>query len=133
MSSPSLECDFCQARVPIDATGCGRCPRCGFVAGVPKPMVKPVAAQPPRKSLAAVVADVSGLKKCPYCAESVKAEAMVCRFCGREFPRGGFNPTLATGATSAILRVLFWLMLLIVGVPALIGLTVFLASLIVGR
>jgi hypothetical protein len=25
-------------------------------------------------------------KKCPRCAESVKAEAQVCRFCGNEFP-----------------------------------------------
>jgi hypothetical protein len=25
-----------------------------------------------------------GLKKCPYCAEMIKAEAKVCRFCHRE-------------------------------------------------
>jgi uncharacterized membrane protein YeaQ/YmgE (transglycosylase-associated protein family) len=28
---------------------------------------------------------VSGSKKCPRCAEPVKAEATVCRFCGHEF------------------------------------------------
>jgi len=41
-----------------------------------------------------VIAILSGgnLRKCPFCAESVKPEAKVCRFCGRDLPPPPVDP-----------------------------------------
>ena len=41
-----------------------------------------------------------GRKKCPFCAELVKSEANVCRFCGRNLPVASAPPVAAPQSPS---------------------------------
>ena len=88
-SGTDRKCPHCRERVHPEAT---RCPKCQ--AGLASS--GPVAGEDDPRTLAlvAAVAHDSGskstanppTKKCPDCAEDVRAEARKCRFCGFVFP-----------------------------------------------
>lgn len=42
------------------------------------------------------------MKKCPHCAESIKNEALLCRFCGRKIKQPGANDTLISMVTFVV-------------------------------
>lgn len=129
MPSPSVDCPFCNSRVPIRDDGTGVCPGCQLVVDSqgqpvgdkPKPQIKekPQAkASPP--ILAEQVDDNNERprrKKCPHCAEMVLAEARVCKHCGRDFPRGGLHATIIGGPTGTALSVIVWLAFIFIALP----------------
>ena len=71
-------------------------PLVGFISVlVRKP--RPTAAERARAE-----AEAASSKKCPYCAETIKAEAVVCRYCGRDLQQ--VTPSVIAGDTDARFR-----------------------------
>jgi hypothetical protein len=53
-----------------------------FLIALPHALLK----RPDRATMERQKIEEEGLRKCPSCAELVKREAVVCRYCGRELP-----------------------------------------------
>lgn len=45
-----------------------------------------------------------GMKKCPYCAELIKGEAKICRFCGSKLTSAGNSDHSAAPGRAAIVK-----------------------------
>jgi len=81
----SFTCAQCGAALKVDrdkAGRSGRCPRCGASIRVPEAQSESPARQEADPSTQ------SDEKPCPYCGETIKATATVCRFCRMNLETG---------------------------------------------
>jgi DNA-directed RNA polymerase subunit RPC12/RpoP len=80
----TFNCDKCGQSLTIDEAGAGQlvdCPKCGTSLLVPDKPIRVETTSPP--TLATGSADS---KQCPFCAETIRRQAVVCPHCHRDLP-----------------------------------------------
>lgn len=84
----SFQCGKCGQRLQVEEAGAGvevQCPKCGQSLTVPnQPFKVAKGVSPPPSSVAAS----QDTKQCPFCAETIKSAAKICRSCGRDLVTG---------------------------------------------
>jgi GYF domain 2/zinc-ribbon domain len=59
-------------------------------------LILALVASPNEEKVEQIKLSSGAMKKCPACAELVKSEANLCRFCGKDFPDSGISRSFNT-------------------------------------
>jgi hypothetical protein len=84
----AFNCDHCGQSIVVEEAGAGlvaQCPKCGQSLRVPSAAAGTFPAIPTESPSANSLSDT---KECPFCAETIKKTATVCRFCRCDLTTG---------------------------------------------